>query len=178
MKCMTCGVEMVERRATTDAPYSYRLSGLSNVYLVGVLVRKCHQCEEESAVIPRIEELHGLLVECIVKRPFPLKGEEIRFMRKQAGLPAKEFSLLLGIDAAHLSRVENGHTRYLGMQTDILARAIVMAATRGGGMAKEVLLEAARGLAREAKKAKQKAIADSQCPLFTLDKKEGWKAAA
>lgn len=177
MKCEQCGVEMVDRRATDDAPYAYILSGLDNVFLVGVTVRKCLKCGEESAVIPRIEQLHDLITESVVKRPSLLRGNEIRFMRKHAGLPAKEFATLLGINAAHLSRVENGHTNALGQQTDRLARAIVIAATRGGNLAKEVLLDAARLLSRKAKqKAKHEKVA-LQRPLFTLDK-EGWKAAA
>jgi transcriptional regulator with XRE-family HTH domain len=169
MKCETCGVEVAERRTTYEAPYAYSLIGLERVFLVGIRVRECPECKEQSPIIPRIEELHGLISETLIKKPTALKGEEIKFLRKQAGLPAKEFAALLVMDAAHLSRVENGHTSHLGPQSDRLARALIIAATRGGDMARTVLLEVAGLLNKKSKKAVP------QRPTFRLGK-EGWQA--
>jgi DNA-binding transcriptional regulator YiaG len=172
MKCESCGVEMVEVMATADAPYAYTLSGMKDVLLAGILLHKCPQCGEQSAVIPRIEELNNVITEALVKKPVSLNGDEIRFLRKHAGIPAREFSSLLGIDASHLSRVENGHTPSLGPQTDRLARFIVIASTRGGEMARVRLLEVARLLAL-----RRKARIELHRPTFTLGL-EGWKMAA
>lgn len=172
MKCESCGVEMAERRATDEAPYAYRESGLTDVFLIGIRVRQCPLCGEQSGIIPRIEELHNLIAETLIKKPTSLKGEEVRFLRKHAGFPAKDFAALLGVDAAHLSRVENNHVT-LGTQSDRLARALVLATNKGQGgeMARNVLLDVARLLARKRQKAIQRR------PTFSLSK-EGWKAAA
>jgi transcriptional regulator with XRE-family HTH domain len=124
-------------------------------------------------IIPRIEELHDLIAGMVVKKVGHLSGDEIRFLRKHAGYPAKDFADLLRINASHLSRVENGHTASLGKQADILARAIVIATTTVGDAAREVFLEVARQLRMKTLKTK----VGYQEPLFSLDK-QGWKAAA
>lgn len=172
MRCGTCGEEMVERRTTTEAPYAYTLSGLP-VVLSGIRLCRCGVCGEEMPIIPRIEELHDAIAEMVVKKAGHLTGDEIRFLRKHAGYPAKAFAKLLSLDASHLSRVENGHTTSLGKQADILARAIVIATTRVGDAAREVFLE----VARKSGKKEQKTTRYTQHPLFSLDK-QGWKAAA
>jgi transcriptional regulator with XRE-family HTH domain len=172
MKCETCGVEMVERKATSETPYAYMLSGLP-VALSGIRLCRCGVCGEEMPIIPRIEELHDLISEMVVKKATPLTGNEVRFLRKHAGYPAKEFAALLRIDASHLSRVENGHTQSLGPQADVLARAVVIATTNVGEAARKVFLEVAKRITKKVQKAK----ANAQQPLFSLEK-QGWKAAA
>lgn len=172
MKCEGCGEEMVEHRTTTEAPYAYTLSGLP-VSLSGIRVCRCAGCGEEMPIIPRIEELHDLISEMVVKKGGLLSGNEVRFLRKHAGYAAKDFADLIRIGASHLSRVENGHTASLGKQADILARAIVIATTRVGDAAREVFLEVARRNRKKDSKVKK----SMQQPLFSLDR-QGWKAAA
>jgi DNA-binding transcriptional regulator YiaG len=127
MLCDLCGAQMVERIATATNPYRYDLSGLKNVALVNVAVRKCTNasCEGESVVIPQAATLHSIITECLLKKPLLLSGDEIRFLRKNAGIAAKELAAYLGTDAAHLSKVETGMRKNLGAPADKLVRAII-----------------------------------------------------
>ncbi len=142
MKCERCMVPMIKRKATDATPYAYRESGLKNVFLCGIVVRTCPRCEVESAVIPRIGELHRVIAEALVRKPTHLTGAELRFLRKNAGFPATKFSALLGVNPSHLSRIENGHYKRLGKPTDRLARALAVAAGNGEDV-REVLLRLA-----------------------------------
>ena len=167
MKCYTCDVEMVERKTTDDAPYPYVLSGLKDVYLVGIVVRWCPKCKGESPVIPGIAELHRVIVETLVRQPRSLTGSEVRFLRKNVGFSAKDFASLLGVTPEHLSRVETGHTKSLGPTADRLARALAIVG--GGDKTREILLEVAHKLAGKTKKAPP--------PVFKLERHR-WLVAA
>ena len=152
MECDYCRVEMTERQATMTKPYAYSLSGLKDVYLVGITVRECARCGCELPIIPRIGELHDVIVRTIVREQRPLRGDEIRFLRKAAGFPAQKFASLLGVTPQHLSRVENRHTEKLGKAADRLARAIAFVA-KDGEQARELFLELADQLEKRRAKA-------------------------
>lgn len=146
MRCLRCGdVQMVDWIATEKQPYKYTLSGLKNVILSGIHVYNCPECDTQLPVIPKIEELHDLLAREIASKHGPLKGDEIKFLRKNAGFPANKFAVLLGVDPSHLSRVENGHHTSLGDSADRLARAIAMIA-KDGDAAREILLQIANNI--------------------------------
>jgi len=136
---------MVERKATAKKPYQYLLSGLSNVFLSGITVRECHGCGTASPIIPRVGELHSVIAECLIGQAGPLSGEQIRFLRKYAGFPAKDLAVILGITPEHLSRVENGKTKKLGDLADTIVRVLAMDRKRNGTVAK-VLMELAQKL--------------------------------
>jgi putative transcriptional regulator len=177
MKCDYCDIEMPDRQATTAEPYRYAMSGLKDIYLVGITVRECEKCGATVPVIPRIAELHDVIARSLVKQPRPLRGDEIRFLRKAAALPARKFASLLGITPQHLSRIENGHTLKLGKVADRLARVIVIKA-RDGEDAREMFLQVADRLERqaEAKAVGSYPFVSSSC--FELKRGSGWKEAA
>ena len=54
MMCMRCGAAITVAREN----FLYTASGLPNVTLVGVEVRRCPSCGEFEVAIPRIEDLH------------------------------------------------------------------------------------------------------------------------
>ena len=58
-----------------------------------------------------------------------LAGEELRFLRKLPGIPAKKFAELLRITPEHLSGAENGR-RPVSHSVDKLVRAVVAEAIR------------------------------------------------
>jgi len=58
MTCHKCGRALAETRTTTKDPYHYTSSGLANLYLVGIVMRRCASCRTESPVIPRMGGLH------------------------------------------------------------------------------------------------------------------------
>jgi DNA-binding transcriptional regulator YiaG len=145
MKCDICLNEMEERKATHQQPYRYVLSGLKNVYLMGIRVRVCPTCKIESPIIPRMADLHDVIRQILVRKPELLTGDEIRFLRKNAGLAAKQFAEFIDESPSHLSRVENGKTPALGAQADKLARAIANVCGNHEGT-KEVLLQKIKNL--------------------------------
>ena len=112
MNCGYCKAEMKKRRATRDDPYCYRQSRLRELFLHGIDVYVCPTGHEEAPIIPRVTQLYTSLADEITKRPGLLRGDEIRFLRKQAGLAAQDFAQLIGVTPEHLSRVENGHKEF------------------------------------------------------------------
>jgi len=166
MVCHECGGALVKRLATEKEPYRYAASGITELFLLGIDVWECPKCRTEEPVIPRIAELHQLIFHTLVWQPAPLRGDQLRFLRKHAGLPAKKFASLLGIDPAHLSRVETGATEKLGAQADRLARGIV-AAAKGCEKTRSILLDFAAQLEK----------GRAPRPAFRLEK-NGWEAAA
>jgi transcriptional regulator with XRE-family HTH domain len=167
--CEECGGRTILLHSTAEAPYPYdRLSGLRNVGLVGVSVERCLKCRAESPIIPRLGELHRLIVKALVNKPTSLAGDEIRFLRKNAGFAAQKFAALIGVDPSHLSRVETGKTRRLGASADLLARAVVLAESRGGDAVREVLLDEAKREQIRKREAKKSRTA-RQPLLFTLE---------
>ena len=129
MKCDECGTKLIEWDSTPDEPYHFEMSGLKDVYLSGIKVLRCKKCKSNSPIIPRIVQLHDIIARTLVDQPELLSGDELRFLRKHAGLPANKFAALLEVDASHLSRVENGKTRSLGRPADKLARVLAMEAS-------------------------------------------------
>jgi len=59
--CDVCGGSMT---ITRDS-WQYEESGLRNVILEGIEVRSCQACGTREPVIPRIEELHGILARAV-----------------------------------------------------------------------------------------------------------------
>ncbi len=167
MHCDICETPMRERSATAEAPYYYTLAGLPHVALVGITVYHCSSCNLDVPVIPRPGELHRVIAEAFVRKTDPLRGAELRFLRKNAGFSAQKFAALLVVDPAHLSRVENGKQKALGPSTDRLARLIVTAASRRGDL-RELLLKEAAALVEKKKRA---------TATFRLEKNR-WKEAA
>ena len=168
MKCMTCGLEMVERQATDEAPYAYTLSGLKDVFLVGVRVHHCNSCGEEVPIIPRVGELHCLIAMTLVKQEPLLRGDEIRFLRKNAGFQGSEFAALMGVSPTYLSKVENGRLK-LGLGADKLVRLLASADEKR----RELLLEIAKDL-----KPARKPRSGSKKPVFKLEKHRWLQAVA
>lgn len=118
MKCHECNNEMVK----SVERYHYKESGLKNVFLGDLPVYRC-QCGEEFATIPRVVELNAVIALDLIKKKSFLRGEEIRFLRKNAGLNAKLFAEYLGVDKSTLSRWEN-NKQDLNKANDRLIRLI------------------------------------------------------
>src|SRR5215203_2238863 len=99
-KCRTCGkTEMTARTET----YLYTESGLPNVVLVGVEVRRCSSCGHHELVLPRIAELHRTITHAIIRKPFRLSGLEVRYLRKYLGWSGVDFARHVGVDPSTVS---------------------------------------------------------------------------
>ena len=118
-RCTECGAPQRLIHTTTD----YRESGLDNVQLVDAPVWECGDGHQEIE-IPNAEQLHQLLTSLLIRKPTPLRGTEIRFLRKELRLSGRAFAEQLGITPEHLSRLETGG-RGITSTTDLLVRLAV-----------------------------------------------------
>jgi len=146
MKCDVCESDTVAHHSSLEKPYHYDLSGLDDVYLVGILVRECPKGHGDSPVIPRIEELHNKIAIWLIQKRGLLRGKEVRFLRKKIGFPGKKFAALLGVSPEHLSRVENGKRKTLGQSSDRVARLAVASVLEEGEEIRSLLSRLAETL--------------------------------
>lgn len=166
MNCRSCGMEMVERRATTGTPYAYTLSGLKGVFLEGISVFQCKACGEEVPIIPKLGELHHLIALSLFKKEGLLTGSELKFLRKNAGFQAIEFAALMGVSPTYLSKAENGKCP-LGPGADKLARMLSAVDEKMRGL----LIEIAKDLKPSKKRSTKK-------PIFRLERSHWLQAVA
>lgn len=120
---MKCDVCKAESEVLNGQQYLYTESGLNNVVLENIEVRRCGGCGDISPRIPRILALHATIARAVVLQQAPLRGQDIRFLRKQLGMRAKEWAVLLRIDVATFSRWENDDQN-IGPQSDALIRYV------------------------------------------------------
>lgn len=108
--------------AVSKEDYHYTESGLDNVYLGDVNIYKC-QCGEEIASIPDLVEVNSAICHCLIKKRAHLSGEELKFLRKNAGMSAKSFAEYIGVNKSTLSRWEN-NKQCIDKSNDRLVRLI------------------------------------------------------
>ena len=120
MKCPNCRGEMTSKKGN----YLYEESGLRYVTLQNVVVSNCGQCGEQTVAIPKIEELHRVIAQAIIKKKERLSAEEARFLRKCLGWSGKDFAEHMGVTQETVSRWENGKEP-MGPVADRLLRLIL-----------------------------------------------------
>ena len=98
---------------------------LRNVELI-----RCDRCGNADVVIPKMGQLMRTLALAVVSKPYRLRGEEVRFLRKYLNMTGEEFSKLLTIDKTTLSKWEN-NADPVGEQSDRLIRTIVLGLDKG-----------------------------------------------
>ena len=102
--CYSCGNKI---KTIKDQPYKFTECGL-NVVLYGITQYECPQCKETYAAIPNVSKLHRIIGTHICReRKALLMPEEIKFLRKDLHLKAKELALIMGVTASTVSRWEN-----------------------------------------------------------------------
>ena len=120
-KCRTCGEAELESKVET---YRYSESGLPNVALVGVEVRRCSACGHHELVLPRVAELHRAIAHALILKRARLSGTEIRFLRKHLGWSGVDFAKHIGVDPSTVSAWENDKD-LIGATSDRLLRMMV-----------------------------------------------------
>jgi putative zinc finger/helix-turn-helix YgiT family protein len=105
MKCTQCDGAM---KVTKDARHRYDESGLKNILLMGVEVRRCDECGEIEVAIPALEQLHQLLARTLILKHDRLTADEIRFLRKHLGLTGVGMAARMGVARETVSRWETG----------------------------------------------------------------------
>ncbi len=136
--CSVCGNPAP--RSIEDRPFTE--SGLSDVTLKQIEVIHCEHCGNEEVIIPKIHALMRTLALAVVSKPYPLRGEEIRFLRKYLEMTQVAFARLIGIDHTNLSKWENNREKP-GEQSDRLIRMFLL--TLGNLGAGEKLQETVKG---------------------------------
>lgn len=147
MKCDVCEAEMIVKQAEL---FHYVESGLPNVYLSGIEVEECPNGHGESPSIPRLPELHELIAEAVCLKPSLLTGAEARFLRKELGMKAKDWAAYLHVDAATLSRWENGEQAIVPM-TDVFLRSsyLLLRSSQNGVALRDDLREKMTAIAQQ-----------------------------
>ena len=118
IKCDLCGGQTTIK---SSQRHQYEECGLDNIILVNIQMRVCKSCGAKAPIIPRILGLHATIGRAVALQAYPLSGLEVRFLRKQLGMSAREWAVLLRIDHTTLSRWENDEQR-IGPQSDALIR--------------------------------------------------------
>jgi putative zinc finger/helix-turn-helix YgiT family protein len=122
MKCPVCGSAEL---TITHEPYKYDESGLPNVTLANIEIRRCGKCGEELPAIPRVAELHKAIARALARRHAKLSGAEVRFLRKYLGHSGADFATLIGVTRETVSRWENDKEP-IGGTSDRLLRLLVV----------------------------------------------------
>lgn len=120
--CYSCGEKL---KAVKDKPYRYDECGL-DVVLQGIAQYVCESCGESYVSLPHLQDLHRIIGANICQN---MKGlllpEEIRFLRKDLHLKAKDLARTLGVTASAVSRWENGKS-VISEAHDRLLRSVYM----------------------------------------------------
>ncbi|MGE5111906.1 MAG: hypothetical protein ACM3JB_13675 [Acidobacteriaceae bacterium] len=111
----TCTSNLAELKATAESPYHFTDAGLPNVYLSGIKYFICEVCQQiVRAEIPAIKELLDAIARAVVTKQSPLKGVEVKFLRKRLGMRAIDFAKIIDTTPEQLSRFENEHNGISG----------------------------------------------------------------
>jgi putative zinc finger/helix-turn-helix YgiT family protein len=121
MKCDVC--HKGEIKTAVQQTYRYKECGLDNVYLLNTEFRQCDSCGSKVPRLKRMPELHATIARAVAMQPCPLRGQDVRFLRKQLGYSAKEWATFLRTDTSTLSRWENDQQE-IGTQSDTLIRLL------------------------------------------------------
>jgi DNA-binding transcriptional regulator YiaG len=130
------------RREIQDR-YEYLESGLSNVVLKQIAAYVC-ECGERIIGLPNVERLHALICEKLLMKSSPLRGEELRFLRKSMGVKSVDFAKMLRVHAATLSKWESGDQAINEDHDKLIRFAVVLTISE---RAKREVMEAHRQVA-------------------------------
>jgi YgiT-type zinc finger domain-containing protein len=90
MKCRACGeADMTEAQET----YRYAESGLSNVTLHSITVRRCPHCGNQTVVIPSIASLHKTIAFALAEHAARLNKDGALSVYKPETTSSHQFSV-------------------------------------------------------------------------------------
>jgi YgiT-type zinc finger domain-containing protein len=115
----------------TRGDYRFTESGLKSVVLKNVELVQCGDCGAVAPRIPRLDDLMRAIALALIAKPYKLRGEDIRFLRKYLRMNGCQFAKLLSVAKSTFSRWENDE-QILGPQSDRLIRLVVL--TLGEGL--------------------------------------------
>jgi putative transcriptional regulator len=119
--CRTCREGDMK---TTTENHLYVESGLPNVVLIGVNVRRCAKCGAFEVLLPRVAELHRVIANAVIHKSVRLNAAEVKFLRKHLGWSGADFAAHMGVDPTTVSAWENDRKPF-GPASDRLLRLMV-----------------------------------------------------
>ena len=123
MNCFDCGKDKLSEGKEN---YRYMESGLPNVLLRNILVRRCPDCGAEFVSIPAIEDLHRTIAMILVDKSGKLTPSEIRFMRKSLGWSGSDLARKFHVSPSQVSRWESESSHQpMGKANELLLRAAI-----------------------------------------------------
>jgi len=105
--------------------YRFAECGLKNVYLLGIETIRCPHCKNVDPVIPSMNQLMQVLAIAVACKPYTLRGDEIRFLRKYLKMTGDQLASYLGTDKSTISKWENDEQAH-GDKSDRLIRALAL----------------------------------------------------
>jgi putative zinc finger/helix-turn-helix YgiT family protein len=120
-KCKECAGELTSSREA----YRYDESGLPNIILKDIEIRRCAKCGAQEVPIPRAAELHRAIAMAVVHKPARFLGAEVRYLRKYMGWSGVDFAAHMGVSPETVSRWEN-EKETISSTSDRLLRLIVV----------------------------------------------------
>ena len=120
IQCPNCGADAeVERRNWPLDDW-----GVKGAVLMGTEIIKCGHCGE-MPVIKGANRIMRTLAEAVVRKPYRLAGDEVRFLRKYMGITQDHFARLLHVDKTTVSKWETGDDP-VGIHSDLLIRLLAI----------------------------------------------------
>jgi putative zinc finger/helix-turn-helix YgiT family protein len=118
-KCPGCGGE--GRVVHGDWPLDEW--GIKGYVLLGVEIIQCDQCKAEMPILKSVNRILRAITEAIIRKPYRLTGQEVRFLRKRLRLTQDEFAREIHVDKTTVSKWENDEDP-VGLQSDLLLRLL------------------------------------------------------
>jgi len=107
-------------------PHRYSITPSWAITIDDAEVLRCPKCGAWEVVIPKPDALQRTIAAEVIRKPAPLTGAEVVFLRRCLGLNGRELARALGIESETLSRYEHGSLR-VQPQADRLLRMMVAA---------------------------------------------------
>jgi YgiT-type zinc finger domain-containing protein len=122
MTCSQCNSKMTAKKSSR---YHYIESGLINIYLKGMVIWSCPQCDCEEVEIPDPSGLQNIIARTLISKENRLTGKEFRYLRTYLGHSGADIASRFSVSRETVSRWETGVLKVPG-PADIALRYMAL----------------------------------------------------